>query len=1263
MTIRLSQLRVTSEHDSTRFVAGNKAVEQSSAAAGAAVSRLSHTIELQNGKVSQGGDVLARLSRQYVAGYRDAERFASSVNQLNQGLETGKIDMQEADRLLAGMHRRFGLTANGAELAAQGYHRLSQAVDGYNARLEAGATEAAAQRIHSLRVQYDEAYASASRLDAELRYLAELERAGIQITGGYAAALDKLVLKHDAAAAAAQKQTQEYIRLAQAERMAATSADGQALWNTYAGLRDVQPGMARESAAVFLAADKEAEALAGRVAQLRAQLDPAAAAQDRLNAEIAEYNDLAARHLITTQELAAATALAQQRSTGMAGALGQASDAANLNTAQMANMSYQINDIAVMLASGQNPFVMLMQQGMQISQIFGPGVGVAAAMKAVGGAIVSFVTNPLTLAVAGIASAAGAASFLWRGVNVDSKTAEQTMERHVALVKELERGYGLAADKIKAMSFETSAMMSFRSARSEAELRLLYQSEQRRLVAPSARGQGGFGLMPDYDARTDTTRWSVTGEFQPFTEAIDMLRRSAEAGVPAVREFRQMVAERWALEPNNEELAETAKYLLDNTEEALKLADAFNEARRAREAFLRNVDAAGRLRAGEWAQEDMARLRAYESEQRQAMRRARRQFDANVLGLGARSPAEMEAAARAREAATYNNDESAALRRRRIDLAGTMARLSAEHQLAEAQKERTRAYDATLAAQRIDLDLIGKTGIEAEALRLEFELLQQVREEAARNNVQVDEAEIARIREMTAEYRRVAQMRASIQLRDDLAFDLRQMGRTPREQRVASQLRSAGLAEDLNSAEAAAIRFNERLKETVSVWEEIRGVGMDAIDKLVDSAGNGFKDIDDVAKSLAGDILKEFTTLAAKNPVKNAIYGTDLPTMQGIGGVGGFLSALFGGPNPASGSGRSSAVGAMTVTATSVFINGMPIGGALGGNLSRLLAPANGNTDMSAYRQAIASIESLGSGGYSAIGPTHAVLGRALGKYQIMEGNIGPWSQAALGRSIPATEFMANPSLQDAIFDHRFGGYLSKYGPQGAASMWFTGRPDAPNVSDAFGTSGPAYVEKFNDALDRAARSVGQIGGASDQASQGVQNAAQGLSTFGSGVADLGENIRRFMASGTQGGGAFGLLNSLFGGGSGFLPSFNFMNSISPRATSFILGGGVGLFAKGGISDRPAIFGEAGPEAAVPLPDGRRIPVELRQQSQKETAPVPMLLMGQIGVTVDDDLKIQVAIREMGVQAMQAGAAMANKRGAKGLPNVQGSYQLFGAAS
>ncbi len=74
---------------------------------------------------------------------------------------------------------------------------------------------------------------------------------------------------------------------------------------------------------------------------------------------------------------------------------------------------------------------------------------------------------------------------------------------------------------------------------------------------------------------------------------------------------------------------------------------------------------------------------------------------------------------------------------------------------------------------------------------------------------------------------------------------------------------------------------------------------------------------------------------------------------------------------------------------------------------------------------------------------------------------------------------------------------------------------------------------------------------------------------------------------GASGGG--GLLGSLFSSGA-TVPAFadgGVMTSNGPRALN--------RFAGGGISNRAAIFGETGqPEAAVPLPDGRRIPVELR---------------------------------------------------------------------
>ncbi|MDY8107770.1 TIGR02594 family protein [Fulvimarina sp. 2208YS6-2-32] len=75
-----------------------------------------------------------------------------------------------------------------------------------------------------------------------------------------------------------------------------------------------------------------------------------------------------------------------------------------------------------------------------------------------------------------------------------------------------------------------------------------------------------------------------------------------------------------------------------------------------------------------------------------------------------------------------------------------------------------------------------------------------------------------------------------------------------------------------------------------------------------------------------------------------------------------------------------------------------------------------------------------------------------------------------------------------------------------------------------------------------------------------------------------------------------GPLGGLFGGGGGIFSAL--FGSIFPFAEGGIAANGrpVSLprFAKGGVSRSAAIFGEAGPEAAVPLPDGRSIPVDLR---------------------------------------------------------------------
>jgi len=117
----------------------------------------------------------------------------------------------------------------------------------------------------------------------------------------------------------------------------------------------------------------------------------------------------------------------------------------------------------------------------------------------------------------------------------------------------------------------------------------------------------------------------------------------------------------------------------------------------------------------------------------------------------------------------------------------------------------------------------------------------------------------------------------------------------------------------------------------------------------------------------------------------------------------------------------------------------------------------------------IARNESDGNGGYFALGPV-VTSGqykgeRAIGKYQIMPGNVGPWSKEILGYEITPQQLYQSPQLQDAIAKAKLQQSYNKYGSwSDAASVWFTGRPAAQgsNAKDVLGTSGAQYVNKFN---------------------------------------------------------------------------------------------------------------------------------------------------------------------------------------------------------
>jgi len=131
-------------------------------------------------------------------------------------------------------------------------------------------------------------------------------------------------------------------------------------------------------------------------------------------------------------------------------------------------------------------------------------------------------------------------------------------------------------------------------------------------------------------------------------------------------------------------------------------------------------------------------------------------------------------------------------------------------------------------------------------------------------------------------------------------------------------------------------------------------------------------------------------------------------------------------------------------------------------------APSGGGVDRSA--NAIAGIES--GGRYDAVGPAANEKGnRAYGKYQVMDFNVGPWTQEVLGRPMTPQEFLANPQAQDAVFKAKFGQYQQKYGPEGASRAWFAGEGGMNNTAakDVLGTTVGGYGQKFAQAYGAGA--------------------------------------------------------------------------------------------------------------------------------------------------------------------------------------------------
>ncbi|RUW41527.1 hypothetical protein EOA37_09710 [Mesorhizobium sp. M2A.F.Ca.ET.015.02.1.1] len=733
---------------------------------------------------------------------------------------------------------------------------------------------------------------------------------------------------------------------------------------------------------------------------LRARFNPIYAAIAQYKQAVTEARQAERLGAISADEMTAAIGRQRQATLASIAAI-KSRQAANQNGGAggpnfgALNATSQFQDIAITSLMGQSPLTIALQQGTQLGMALQSSLGeggAAGAANVLKSALFGLFT-PVNLVAIGLTAVVAAGIQFGSKLFPQVKSLDDLMKQHEETLKDLGNAYGDVAAKGRGV-FSAANQNSFGLAASNTinGLRLGIAQANRDALSQILidRGSGASGNQFG-------PAQIVGSEFKPFEDAIEHLRKTARDGQPDILGFRKMVEDRWALTPNDDAVTTAAGKLIEFTKDAAGAAKALLELEIIKRRLFDDVGPNGFLLSrGTSNQADIGNLAAFEAQQAVARARAQQSFNADVLGINARAPEERAAAARASAAATYNSDETPAARSQRIELAGKKALIEAEHQLTVAQQERMRSLDQAIASAQLDASLIGKSTAETEALRFENERLAQVREEAARNGIAVDQAEIASIhakaveygklvalqearstiksqqddielqraelglvganslardraiaslkteqeirklgiplygdeaeamRKNTAELSSLAEAMAKAKLQQDLLFKIRQAGRSPEDQSIASQLRSAGLPEDLNSYEAGLIRASNQLDRMKETWQSIFDVANQGVDALVNSLFDGTEGLKDAGRDLA----KLGLQLALSNPLKNWLTGADLPTIGDLGIFPGAWSGKGGGFGGVLGQmlGAQKAVASMQVQAASVFINGSPIG-------------------------------------------------------------------------------------------------------------------------------------------------------------------------------------------------------------------------------------------------------------------------------------------------------------------------------------------------
>jgi muramidase (phage lysozyme) len=211
--------------------------------------------------------------------------------------------------------------------------------------------------------------------------------------------------------------------------------------------------------------------------------------------------------------------------------LGRFSSSSRLAVGQMQNMQFQLQDMVIGLTSGQSPFTVITQQGSQMAQSFASGTGPVAALRIFGSSLVSFLTNPLNLAVLGFGLAVTAGVKFFDAIKDGGEDTEDVLKRHKLILDDIAKQYDVvreARDRAMAVPIDTPATAQSRlqGSASESLSRLTQGFLNDPVISQIMRSrQNGDDPLMFYP------------ELAPYSRLIDKAIEQAKQGISPIRDL------------------------------------------------------------------------------------------------------------------------------------------------------------------------------------------------------------------------------------------------------------------------------------------------------------------------------------------------------------------------------------------------------------------------------------------------------------------------------------------------------------------------------------------------------------------------------------------------------------------------------------------------------------------------------------------------------------------------------------------------------